>query len=894
MRAIKLPLSCHKSNITALDVLQNHLLTGTTSGKVFVWDIKKLNKTALLESPTYEDFNSLKPTSSCTAHQDGRITSVKFFDQQRCISSASDGKVIMTNIITGKVEVLLEHEVEINDIQIMENFVFAATLNKILIINALDKELVTSITVKSDVKCISLDPTKNYLTVIGFNKSCSMYQVQITDGDVFCKRMDVPLETVANVNGITRTSWTSIGDKYALPNTPTPDKNIANTVGIYRRKDFKLDFQLVGPDANIVKFSPRLYNMNGNLTNFIALACEDGSFSVWNSCYQTSLFEAAGITTSSISDVAWSEDGQTVFTSADTLMIFAFEESDLGQKAGAVEIAKLMRGLTYPEPLSTEEMKDQLSQRKSHKVSVKEMKPKPKKSQTAVNASPSTNIPAKKPTTQTPKLLDSPNITSNEKISTTKPKQPSNVKVAPKAPQKTETQIELQSAVVKDGKKRVAPTLISGIGNAQQPKPSQAAKQETTEPSRLMDFQQPSYSVPRDLKRREEFKDGPDSQVKKKRDLEVVEFIGSIVINPSTAFSKLRVSTPKIRSSFIQTSPTDDTIALEIVNGSGNTEKPSKVSLVRGSSRLIFDYIPKLIGLATGGGGKFWAVSTIDGVVYVFGNSGRKLLPVMTLGTPLSFLESKGPYLMAVTSIGEIYVWDVLKKKVHFSPTSLYSILSRSNPELLTRAENLTLVSLSSNGIPVVTISNGNGFIYDPDMEVWNVVSDTWWAFGSQFWDGGRATALHGNQQNIMTVLESKTNDEILRKGRGKFLQQISKTMLMKEGYENLEKVISLSHLENKILISAKLGNSDDFKALLLIYCKRVSEMGLRSKLLEVLQGLYNERKGSKEDEDIKNLGLDKKELLKDVIFNCANIRSVQRILVEYATLLGIVDQLIL
>lgn len=909
MRVLKLPPQFHGANVTSLDVLQDRLLAGTADGSLFLWDINQLTSIASLENPTFEDIQSLKPLFKLNVHQGSNVTSVMFFDLTHCLSSDSDGQIIMTDLQTKSTEILLSHNVEINDLQLMENFVIAATLNKVFMINIFVKEMVSSIPVKSDVKCVSLDPTKNYLLVIGFNKTCTMFQLQVIDGKLFYKKMKNPQESLSTINDITKASWSHIGDKYALPNTPTSDKTRTSTVAIYNRNDFKLEYQLVGPDANIVKFSPKLYKMEGRLTNFIALAGIDKSLSVWNSCFQRPLFTAKDLTTSKVSDIIWAEDGQTLFTAADTLIVFAFLESDLGEKANVGEIANIMRTLDYPESFNVDELKDQFQQYQL--LSSQERKPthKPRDNEQSAPIQPKPQPkPAKsvsssvtsKPQSEQPKLIDSPEIRSSSllrKVETPK-SQPStpNVKSTPKSVLSfNNNDVKLQTASIKDGKKRVAPTLISGIGNCKPSKTQKTAEPEITESSRLMDFQQPSYSVPRDLKRREEFKDGPDAQVKKKRDLEIVEFIGSIVINPSTSFSKLRVSTPKIRASFLHISPIDESTSLEVTNGSGNVEKPTKISVIKGSNRFIFDYVPKLVGLATGGEGKFWAVSTIDGVLYVYSNSGRKLLPAMTLGTPISFLESKGPYLMAVTSLGEVYVWNVLNKKVHFPPTSLYSILSRSNPDLLTRAENLTLVSLSSNGIPVVTISNGTGYIYDPDMEVWNVVSDTWWAFGSQFWDGGRASIIHGNkEQNIVSVVESKTNDEILRKGRGKFLQQISRTMLMKEGYENLEKVISLTHLENKILISAKLGNANDFKAQLLVYCKRVSEMGLRSKLLEVFQELYNERKGSKEDGDIKRLGFEKRELLKEIIFNCASIRSVQRILMEYATLLGIVDQIVL
>ena len=132
----------------------------------------------------------------------------------------------------------------------------------------------------------------------------------------------------------------------------------------------------------------------------------------------------------------------------------------------------------------------------------------------------------------------------------------------------------------------------------------------------------------------------------------------------------------------------------------------------------------------------------------------------------MSFLESHGNFLLAVTSIGELYVWDVAKKKIHLqSPTSLSSVLELSHKfkeDGISRSENITLCSVTSSGVPLLTLSNGFGYLYNKDFVAWQTVSASWWAFGSHYWDSvgdglsnqsGLASLLKNNRGSIVNLL---------------------------------------------------------------------------------------------------------------------------------------------
>lgn len=449
-------------------------------------------------------------------------------------------------------------------------------------------------------------------------------------------------------------------------------------------------------------------------------------------------------------------------------------------------------------------------------------------------------------------------------------------------------------------------------------------------------YELPSGSVPKDLSSKvtKMMKTGSASEangtsVKKKREAEPIEFVGSVIINPQLSFSNIRVAIPKTRDNITYKFPDDDSLYVSIKNGNGLESQPTRISLMKNainaeSKQLFVDFLPHKVHIVCGSN-KFLAISTTNGLIVTYSDSGRRILPPIVLGCPLSFLEMKGRYLLAVSSVGEMYVWDLYEMKACFNNISLYpllqplyssgQVLSSNNQqnnnssgemtndlvsnanvntesnglvfvngELLTRSENLTVCSITEQGIPVVTLTNGNGYLFNKDLNSWSLISDSWWAFGSQYWDSSLSTEHMKEDIGLLEYLESQTNEEIKRKGKAKFFTKISKMMLMREGYENLETVISLNHLENKINFYLMLKDYKNFKMLLITYSKRLSELNLKSRLLEILNGLFVDMKGF-------ICGQSKRQLLEDLLVSCSKHREVQHILVQYSESIGLLSR---
>ena len=116
------------------------------------------------------------------------------------------------------------------------------------------------------------------------------------------------------------------------------------------------------------------------------------------------------------------------------------------------------------------------------------------------------------------------------------------------------------------------------------------------------------------------------------------------------------------------------------------------------------------------------------------------MLNALVLEAQPVILDCRGWYLLCITAVGQVYVWDVRKMSALHAPVSLAPVLdmasvAQSQAGHLTNAPSVMFARLNGEGRVVVAMSNGDGFAYNPMMCVWQRLSETWWAVGSQYWN---------------------------------------------------------------------------------------------------------------------------------------------------------------
>lgn len=768
-------------------------------------------------------------------------------------------------------------------------------------------------------RLLAFDPTENYLVTCGDDTMVYVYQWYTSVGNYKFRLVHKNTKLVNSVPLLCdqrRISWLPDGELVAIPLALKQQTTLISLMSLSQGWNHRVSLVGHGVGCAGAQFNPKVFTSaepaTGETIYFILASIDTNrNLAIWNTTKEKPISTLSEVFKSAAVDLAWHPDGQllAVVSPEGKLGVAYFEPKELGVEVGP-EVLKQLRSLhdEHVKPMDFKysdappqrgkkaqaiEMVDQLQ-------AIDVLKEKPESRSTEVVKDEKSSTPAA-PTEEDKSPVfgeivpEIPEVDTQIKSET--PSTPPTTTAQPKRGKKRVTPITAsatnQKVTTKDGKKRVKPTLISNgtsLALALVPAISSSIEQDLGTPKSLMELNKTSYGVSdayaKQIKRS---KQEEGTSKKLKRDLEPVKFIGLVMVNPTIAFSKVRLATPKVRL-HIQVGTPNGT--LEIRNGSGNETMPTRISFLKKERQVWCDFIPRYVQLVTTSD-EFLAVATLDGQIIIYAQDlGRRILPPMMLGAPLVFFESQGPYLMAVTLVGELMVWDVTQKKIHLLTTlaPVLELSAKFQEDGLSKSDNITMCLVLEKGTPVVTLSNGAGYLYNTGMGVWQTVSELWWLFGSHYWDlnedGDASAKKDGDKEGlILDLLEHRTNDEVIRKtrtGRGKYFNKINKNMMMKEGYEDLENSISISHLENRMLVSQLLGERKEFYKHFQTYCSRICELGLKTKLFEVCQRLLDTSTPQLTDKS-------NHDLLREVVELCSKHRDVQRILIHFAKKLELV-----
>ncbi|KAK5947081.1 HIR complex subunit [Knufia obscura] len=423
------------------------------------------------------------------------------------------------------------------------------------------------------------------------------------------------------------------------------------------------------------------------------------------------------------------------------------------------------------------------------------------------------------------------------------------------------------------------------------------------------------------------------------------DWVRPAVLNPSLTTSQVRLSVPRIRTHVVagydhSGNPTDVSTdplrnradyVFEARNppaasltGRAQDREPCRITLTRKNQPMWQDFLPRNVLLITGNE-DFWAAVDETGSIFLWTPSGRRLNSAMVMEAQPVILECYDSWLLCINAVGMCYVWNVKTLTSPHPPISVAPVLDAAIYSLAahpTGAPAITNARLNSEGRIIITLSNGEGFAYAPQMYCWQRLSEVWWAVGSQYWnttDSGVVDVMSSKKKDgekvnpaagVLPWMERRTTSETLLRGRAYFLQRLIKVLLSREGYESFESSVSIAHLENRIAGALMLGSKDEFKLYLLMYAKRLGAEGLRLKAEELLRTLIggivefddpsaqshaakkNVIEGTNwEDESGLVCGWERKELLKDVVMLLGKHRDMQRVTVPYARYLGVLDK---
>ncbi|KAK9463815.1 TUP1-like enhancer of split-domain-containing protein [Lipomyces oligophaga] len=792
---------------------------------------------------------------------------------------------------------------------------------------------------QSHVKGITFDPANKYFATASDDRTIKIVRYHRTTPTDVTFSLDAtvsaPFEGSPLTTYFRRCSWSPDASHIAAANATNGP---VATVAIVNRGVWDSEINLIGHEGpvEVAAFSPRMFSKlkkSKQLVTVIACAGQDKALSVWNTSNPRPIVVSQDIAEKAITDLAWAPDGQKVFASSldGSIVVCIFEDGDLGyiipMEENEKQLAKYGRTrdlMHFPESV------DQLAlEEKSAKMAAEEGKQRMESILTGGHNGTNgkdaenngqqivsdpiavSNISGPQPDSAKKNGLISESIVKSEIVqpdheAAAKSKEnpiPSGVSTAQISKPTVELTPQKQKVTItKDGRKRVAPLLVSGSagssGSSMLTVPEASSSVALGSSSTAVQYAEPSNRLPSggiqglvlgNKRKLQASEDGEREAKRKQSEDTIPEFIRPLIVSPALSISQVRLAAPKIKTLLTQEALGNGSLVFEVRNGSGGEKEPTRLTLQRKGNVLWSNFLPKMVLLACGNA-SFWAAACEDATIHLYSATGRSLVPTIVLESTPSFLEATGRYLACLTTAGLLYTWDIFKIRALHAPVSVASILDAAvySDSSLHKTPSITKCSLCANGAIVVTLSNGDGYTFSTEMHAWHRISESWWAVASQYWD---SSGIHG-AGGIVGVVERRTDVEVKRSGKGRFLQRLVKSAMMRDGYEGIEATVSIGHLENRIEAAVLLGSAQELRTYMLMYARRIAEEGMKDRIEELFRELYGPmtEMGEAEETETKLCGLNKREILKEIIIAVGEQRAVQRIAIPYARLLGILE----
>ncbi|KAL2353994.1 histone transcription regulator HIRA, WD repeat superfamily [Cryomyces antarcticus] len=1018
----------------------NRLVTAAGDGHVRIWSTEAIYAQGEYKKP--------KQLAALSYHS-GTIHTVRFSGNNKYLASGADDKILCvynldpnppTHTTFGSNEVppaenwrifrrLIGHDNDIQDLGWSYDSSILVSVgldSKVVVWSGYTFEKLKKISQhQSHVKGITFDPANKYFATASDDRTIKIFRftspaANATAHDqagnfILEKSIAAPFTTSPLTTYFRRCSWSPEGNHIAAANAVNGP---VSSVAIINRGSWESEINLIGHEGpvEVCAFSPRLFckepttraNVDAkghtvqHSVTVVACAGHDKTLSVWNTSFPRPFVVTAELTAKSITDLAWTPDGETLFLSSldGTIAAAKFEVGELGYPAPLQDNEKSLSKYGAGRRVGVIEGTDALLLEESSKAG--ELKGVQGRMGALMGDGGSTNdvtvngnaggVHTNGTSNDTPAAVaaDAADGATAGQASTTAHgtvTDPNNARLE---------RLKSRITITKDGKKRIAPLLVSnssGLAESTLPRPQlmTGAAQGTKidAPQTIIDLSKPYDGLPKgglaalifgnkrkyaevegDEERRMErrvatagrngavpiVENGPEGLTLPKAskapdETEVPAALRPAIVDPSLAISQLRLAVPMVRSIILRPvggvgntavdgsdaqrteGQDEEAIVLETRNASGPSrtgrpqdKEPTRISATRRGQALWQDFLPRSALLVTGNH-NFWAVGCEDGSIYVWTPAGRRLLNALILEAQPVILDCRGWWLMCVTAVGTCRVWNIKTLSSPHPPVSLAPVLniaSANQGPHLTNAPSLVFARLNSQGRIIVAMSNGDGFTYTPSLHIWQRLSESWWAVGSQYWNTTDSSVgnLHSaprlskaadedndlNLENvsagIIPLLERNTTTQTLVRGRAYYLQRLVKSLLSAEGFEGFESSVSIAHLENRVAAAMTLGAKEEFRLHLLVYAKRLGAEGLKGKIQELLRSLLGkvfdgedramsdatEAGQGWETEGRELCGWDREELLKEVVVILGKHRDLQRITVTYARYLGVVD----
>ncbi|XP_035751252.1 protein HIRA isoform X4 [Egretta garzetta] len=333
----------------------------------------------------------------------------------------------------------------------------------------------------------------------------------------------------------------------------------------------------------------------------------------------------------------------------------------------------------------------------------------------------------------------------------------------------------------------------------------------------------------------------------------------------------LKLPTPIPQKSFTLQVSSDPSMYLEVENEM-TTVGGSKLSRLK-CNREGKEWETVLTSriLTAAGSCEIVSVACEKRTLSVFSACGRRLLPPIILNTPISTLHCTGSYVMALTTAATLSVWDVHKQTAIVRDESLQTIFSGSDA-------TVSQILLTQHGIPVMSMSDGKAYCFNPSLSTWNLVSDK-----------QDSLAQCADFRNSLPSQEAMLCSGPLAVIQGRTSNSGRQAARLFSMPHLVQQETTLAYLENQIAAALMLQSSHEYRHWLLIYARYLVNEGFEYRLRELckdLLGPVHYSAGSQWESTV--MGLRKRELLKELLPVIGQNLRFQRLFTEYQEQLDI------
>ncbi|NXS56126.1 HIRA protein, partial [Brachypteracias leptosomus] len=333
----------------------------------------------------------------------------------------------------------------------------------------------------------------------------------------------------------------------------------------------------------------------------------------------------------------------------------------------------------------------------------------------------------------------------------------------------------------------------------------------------------------------------------------------------------LKLPTPIPQKSFTLQVSSDPSMYLEVENEM-TTVGCSKLSRLK-CNREGKEWETVLTSriLTAAGSCEIVSVACEKRTLSVFSACGRRLLPPIILNTPISTLHCTGSCIMALTTAATLSVWDVHKQTAIVRDESLQTIFSGSDA-------TVSQILLTQHGIPVMSMSDGKAYCFNPSLSTWNLVSDK-----------QDSLAQCADFRNSLPSQEAMLCSGPLAVIQGRTSNSGRQAARLFSMPHLVQQETTLAYLENQIAAALTLQSSHEYRHWLLIYARYLVNEGFEYRLRELckdLLGPVHYSAGSQWESTV--MGLRKRELLKELLPVIGQNLRFQRLFTEYQEQLDI------